>query len=232
MRSIFASASVLITVLFASVVTADTLLIEIDDRITSNDIDIPEKYADLNATFDSKAEHGDFSMKIILPNFEKYASGKHEVSFNVGNPLNYGPNVDDPKNIVTPGLSVKLETTIFGALEAERERVMQAGSRRPVGMVWNPDETQLADYGTITIEDGVVTGLTYGWVEKDNPGLNSMTRFLVQKKKFPVGMAALKIDVKTFSKPKKFGDLALVAGLNPDVKIEMSDAKMEENSGK
>ncbi|MEM9585959.1 MAG: hypothetical protein AAGA03_01655 [Planctomycetota bacterium] len=216
--------TVLLTTSFAN---AETLLIEFGTRITSKQIDIPEKYQDLNATFDSIPEHGDFDVRVIVPNFESYAKGTHTVPLNVGNRLNYGAGAEAPAKIKTPGLAVTLETKIFGALEGVSTRVRAMGSQQTIGKVILPDETQLADYGTVTIVDGQVTAFTYGWTQAENPGLASITRFLVERRKFPVGMGSLTIDVNAFSAPAKFGDLAFVIGLNPEVRIALTDASRD-----
>ncbi|MEM6469961.1 MAG: hypothetical protein AAF802_10440 [Planctomycetota bacterium] len=209
-----------------STAKAETLLIEFGTRITSKQIEIPEKYADLNATFDRIPEHGDFNVRVILPSFEKYAEGTHTVELNVGNALNYGDGAKQPPKVKIPGAAVTLETKIFGALEGVRTRV-RGEDGKSIGSAILPDETLLADSGTITIVDGKVTAFKFGWTEADNPGLASMTKFLVERRKFPVGMASLEIDVEAFSSPAVYGDIAFVVGLNPEVTIKLDDAKAE-----
>ncbi|MEM7387144.1 MAG: hypothetical protein AAF514_19570, partial [Verrucomicrobiota bacterium] len=81
--------------------TADTLLLELNAVVTSKQIDIPEKYDDLNKTFDSIPGNGDFTLRVIVPGFEKYSEGSHTVSLNLGNDLNYGKGRDTSPKIAT-----------------------------------------------------------------------------------------------------------------------------------
>ena len=85
-----------------------------------------------------------------------------------------------------------------------------------------PDESRIADYGTVTVSDGAVTDFTYGWVEPDNPGLVSMNAVLVGRRGMPVGMVALTVDASAFTEPARFGDIVLVTGLAPVVRVDMA----------
>ncbi|MBG85672.1 MAG: hypothetical protein CMO80_02075 [Verrucomicrobiales bacterium] len=210
----------LAALVFVSRLQADTLLLEVNANVRSKQIDIPEKYSDLNESFDKIPGNGDFRLRVIVPNFEKYAKGTHTIELNVGNSLNYGRNRDKKDKIKTPGLAVSLFSKMLGNLEGVSTRV-------PGGRVVLPDETQLADIGTITIKDGAVTGFKYGWVKEGNPGTESINRYLVGRKKFPVRITSITVDSESFSPPKKYGDLLLVSSLETDVKITMKDAKAD-----
>ncbi|MEM8836281.1 MAG: hypothetical protein AAGD00_10720 [Planctomycetota bacterium] len=212
-----AASSVLV---FASVGLSETLMLEIDARITSEQISFPEQFADLSETFGSTPSNGDFTLRIFVPDFERYAEGEHKVQLNVGNPVNYGPDRDQPATINTPGLCVLLDTQVFGPLEGEWTRVPD------VGWVIQPDETQVADIGEITIVDGQVTQLRYGWTDPDNAGTASVNRYLTQRKGFPINIASITIDEDSFSPAFRVGELAFVQGKSPDVAVvvEAADA--------
>lgn len=206
---------------------AATLVLEFDTRGAPAELDIPEAFADLRERFRSNPASGEFTVRIILPNFERYASGTHEIPMNIGNGLNWGPNRDDDPDIRTAGLSMTLESPTLGMLEGVRTRVQaeNAAGEPVAGAVLLPDESQLGDYGSISISDGNVTGFSYGWTEPDNPGLVSMTDYLTGRRGLPIGMLALTIEVTAFSAPAKFGDVVLVTGMDPAIRVAMGPAE-------
>ncbi|MEM9305493.1 MAG: hypothetical protein AAGE01_25515 [Pseudomonadota bacterium] len=205
---------------------AATLLLEFDTRLSSADIRFPEAYSDLSAKFDENPTNGEFTVRLFLPDFERFASGTHEIPLNVGNALNWGPDRDRPPEVQTEGLALTLESRLLGPLEGIRSRVdgEDAEGKQVRAGVLLPDETQIADYGTLTVRDGQVVGFSYGWVKSDNPGIVSTNRFLVEKRGFPVAISALKIDVSVFGDPQEIGDLVLVKGVSPTVEVLMSPA--------
>ena len=202
-------------------VGAETLVLEFDTRVTSAEINVPEEFADLNESFGSNP--GEFAIRLILPEFERYATGTHQIPLNVGNGLNWGPNADQDPVIQTAGLALTLDSRLLGMLEGVRTRVQtENAAGEPVSQaVLLPDESQIADYGSVSISDGRVTGFSYGWIEPDNPGLVSMNNVLVGRRDLPVGMVALTVEVSAFSEPARFGDVVLVKGLAPSVQVDM-----------
>ncbi|MEM9662428.1 MAG: hypothetical protein AAF937_08985 [Planctomycetota bacterium] len=210
-----AIASLALSGLAAAPVAAQTLLIDISGRITSADLDMPEQYADLNATFDSIPTNGDFRLHIYVPDFDKYASGTHKVQLNLGNSLNYGPTKDAPPKIVTPGLSVFFESTLLGALEGIPTRVADKG------WTFLPDETQLADVGEITITDGQVTDVTFGWVGEDNAGLDSINSYIADRRGFPIKVSSIQIDADAFSTIVRIGDIAFTRAVKPAAAVDV-----------
>ena len=203
---------------------AETLVLEVDTRANPAEINIPEEFADVNESFAATPGSGEFTIRLILPEFERYATGTHEIPLNVGNGLNWGPNADQDPDIQTAGLSLTLESRLLGMLEGVRTRVQAENSAGETvgGAVLLPDESQIADYGTITVSDGMITSFTYGWVEPDNPGLVSMNDVLVGRRDMPVGMVALTVDVSAFTEPARVGDVVLVTGLAPVVRVDMA----------
>lgn len=204
-------------------VNAETLVLEFDTRATPAEINVPEEFSDVNESFAATPGSGEFTIRLILSDFERYATGTHEIPLNIGNGLNWGPNADQSPVIQTAGLTLTLESRLLGMLEGVRTRVQAENSAGETfgGAVLLPDESQIADYGSVTISDGAVTGFTYGWVEADNPGLVSMNNVLVGRQDLPVGMLALTVDVSAFTEPARFGDIVLVKGLAPAVRVDM-----------
>ncbi|MEM9703169.1 MAG: hypothetical protein AAF907_12070 [Planctomycetota bacterium] len=202
----------------ADAVRAETLLLQIQARITSKEVEIPEQFADLNAVFDKLPGNGDVQALLLLPHFEQYADGEHTIKLNVGNPLNYGVGSDAEPKINTPGLSMILESKLLGHLEGVRTGVPGAGK------VIVPDETQLADYGTLTVKDGKVTKFSYGWVKADNPGMMSINKYITGRRGFPVKVESLTIECDAFSTPQKTGEVSMVVAFEPDVAIKMKPA--------
>ncbi|MEM1423835.1 MAG: hypothetical protein AAGH64_07505 [Planctomycetota bacterium] len=201
---------------------AETLIIEIDSTITAEQIAIPEPYQDLYEAFGSNPSNGDFTLRIIIPEFERYQEGEHTVLLNVGNDVNYGDGRNAEPKINTPGLHVLLDTNVFGPLEGVWTRVPD------VGWVIQPDETQVADVGEVTIVDGVVTELRYGWTEPDNAGIGSVNRYLTGRRGFPINIESLTIDEDTFSPVFRVGDVALVQGKSPEVSVKVVGAKNDD----
>ncbi|MEM1080526.1 MAG: hypothetical protein AAGH65_02990 [Pseudomonadota bacterium] len=203
---------------------ADTLLLEFDTRLSSAAINIPEQYADLNERFDENPTNGEFTVRLLLTDFDRFEQGTHEIPLNVGNALNWGRNRDQAPVIQTEGLFLTLDSRVFGPLEGVRTRAdaRTAAGDRVRAAVLVPDESQIADYGTLTVVDGMVTGFRYGWVEADNPGITSINDFLVDNRGFPVVMTSLTIEVSAFSAPVQIGDLTLVQGLSPEVSVDMA----------
>ena len=134
-------------------VGAETLVLEFDTRVTAAEINVPEEFADLNESFGSNPASGEFTIRLILPQFERYATGTHEIPLNVGNGLNWGPNANQDPVIQTTGLALTLESRLFGMLEGVRTRVQTENSAgEPVSQaVLLPDESQIADYGTVSV---------------------------------------------------------------------------------
>ncbi len=202
---------------------ADTLVLEIETGNTPFQRNVPDQYSELRERLDAAPGQGEMSIRIFVPGFEQYATGDHEVSLNVGNGLNWGPDADETPTIAIPGLAMTMESPTLGQLEGIRSfaRVSNAAGEEIRGAVLLPDESQIADYGVISISDGVVTGFSYGWVEADNPGLTSMTAFYKERREFPIGMTRLTIDVSAFSEPVQIGELVLVSGFAPTIQIDM-----------
>ncbi|MEO1718160.1 MAG: hypothetical protein AAFR76_13740 [Planctomycetota bacterium] len=219
-NSIIVLASAPLLLAPAGAALADTLVIDVSGRITSDDLDMPEQFADLNETFDAMRTNGEFTLTIYVPNFEEYSTGTHTVSLNLGNSLNYGPTKDEPAKIVTPGLSVLFHSTLLGTLEGVPTRVANKG------WTFLPDETQLADVGEITITDGQVTSIKFGWIGADNPGLKSINGYIADRRGFPVKVSSIEIEADTFSTATKIGDLVLTRALSPAaaVDVEAADA--------
>lgn len=210
-------------------VNAETLVLEFDTRTNPAEINIPEEFADVTESFGATAGSGEFTIRLILANFERYATGTHEIPLNIGNGLNWGPDADQSPVIQTVGLTLTLESRLLGMLEGVRTRVQaENAAGETVGQaVLLPDESQIADYGSVSISDGAVTGFTYGWIEPENPGLVSMNNVLVGRRDMPVGMVALTVDVSAFTEPARFGDIALVKGLAPIVRVDMGPVELE-----
>lgn len=209
----------------ANTATSQTLLIDINGRMTSADLGIPDRFADLNTTFDSIPTNGDYTLQIYVPNFGAYSRGTHTIPFNLGNSLNYGPDKDAPAKISTPGLSVLFHSTLLGTLEGVATRV------EGKGWTFLPDETQLADVGEITITDGQVTGVVFGWLGQDNPGLASINGYIADRRGFPVKINSIKIHAESFSTVVEIGDIALVRALAPEAAVDVdASADAEKDS--
>lgn len=214
-------------ILVTSHVSAETLVLEFETA--SAQLNVPDEFAALQETFASDPSSGEMSVRLLLPEFERYATGTHEIPLNVGNGLNWGPNADQNPVIQTPGLTLTLESGLLGGLEGVRSRVEaenSAGESVRQAVLF-PDESQIADYGSVSIRDGRITGFSYGWTEPDNIGLVSMNNVLVGRRDFPVGMVALTVEVSAFSEPTEFGDIVLVKGLAPAIQIDWAPVDIE-----
>lgn len=212
-----------LTTLLSTNTKAETLVLEINTGNTPFQRNILGNYPELEDRLNSGPRQGELNIRVYLPEFERYASGSHEVSLNVGNGLNWGPDRDENPDISIPGLAMTMVSPTLGALEGVRtfvEGTNTAGENVRTAVLL-PDESQIADYGIISIDDGIVTGFRYGWVEPDNPGLTSMTAFYMERREFPIGMTRLTIEVSAFSEPQRYGDLVTVTGFAPDIQIDM-----------
>ncbi|MEL6312366.1 MAG: hypothetical protein AAFQ17_08415, partial [Pseudomonadota bacterium] len=78
----------------------------------------------------------------------------------------------------------------------------------------------------ITITDGQVTSIKFGWIGADNPGLKSINGYIADRRGFPVKVSSIEIEADTFSTATKIGDLVLTRALSPAaaVDVEAADA--------
>ncbi|MEM6638990.1 MAG: hypothetical protein AAF610_03725 [Pseudomonadota bacterium] len=216
-----------VLLLLAPSVAADTLLVEFDTLESPADIRFPDDFSDYEQFFGKGSRNSEFSVRLVLPNFEAYQKGEHTIPLNLGNGLNWGPSADKEPKISTPGLSLTLESRAFGALEGERimVRTKNAKGRTITGPIFLPDETQLGDEGELVVRDGKIVSFAYRWVKAGNPGLVSMNDYLVKRRRFPIKMDRLEVEASAFSEPFQVGDLILVKGLKPRIMLQMVSAK-------
>ncbi|MBU6955405.1 MULTISPECIES: PEP-CTERM sorting domain-containing protein [unclassified Hahella] len=92
-----------------------------------------DEYTDI---FMEDASYATFLGQIILPNFDNYLTGTHQVSLN------------------SNGLNLAIVSGMLGGIEGTRQEA-------PDGVTWTPDSTQDGDSGVLTIVDGNITSFQW-----------------------------------------------------------------------
>lgn len=96
-----------------------------------------------SAEFTEAARYKTFSGQLVLPSFENYLTGSHDI------------------NINTNGLQLSLISGLFGGLEGTKVNVLKPGPKPIIGTTYVPDSTQAGDSGTLSIVNGKVAGFSW-----------------------------------------------------------------------
>lgn len=99
--------------------------------------------------FTEAKRYKQFTGQLVLPSFEDYLTGSHEIAL----------NSNDLQLSLVTGLLGGLEGTAVSSVKGPKPF---KGSKIPgVGGPFVPDDTQSGDWGTLSIVDGNVTGFTW-----------------------------------------------------------------------